>query len=175
MDKDEPPEWLRQAAQNADALIRSSWPIILAAQEYMEQARTAQGKARPILASGAAVALALDAGIAELAAAVRRQSPPRHHTASAHLTTTFMVVAVTEVAAATESLTVTVEVGSEMASARPVEIVILARLLLLLIALVLPLAETRLSQEEHQILTDYITTFGAWLPAELWLRGRSKR
>ena len=104
--RDEPPEWLRQAAQNVDALINSAWPIIRAAQEYVDRARAAQARAGPILASGAEIALALDAGMAELIAAVRRQSGSGHHTASAHLTVTATFVAMADVGAATDTLIV---------------------------------------------------------------------
>jgi hypothetical protein len=47
VDEDELPDWLRKAAHNTDALLRSAWPIIRAAQECLQQAapRTITGSA----------------------------------------------------------------------------------------------------------------------------------
>jgi hypothetical protein len=179
MDKrDEPPEWLRQAAQNVDALITSSWQIIRAAQEYLDQARAAQKKAGPILASGAEVALALDAGMAELVAAVRRQAAPRHHTRSAHLTVTPTVFAMAGVATATGTAMDAVTVVKQDEAGRtlvPANVIVaLAPWLLLLIAFALSLGETRLSSEQRQFLSDYITNFALALAVAWRIRDNGK-
>jgi len=179
MDKrDEPPEWLRQAAQNVDDLITSSWPIIRAAQEYVDQARAAQKKTGPILASGAEIALALDAGMAELIAAVRRQAAPRHHTASAHLTVTPTVFAMAGVATATGTATGAVTVVKQDEAGRtlvPASVIVaLAPWLLLLIAFALSLGETQLSSEQHQFLSDYITNFALALAVAWRIRDNGK-
>jgi hypothetical protein len=174
-ERDEPPEWLRQAAQNVNALINSAWPIIQAAQEYVDQARAAQGGAGPILGSGTEIVLALDAGMAELVATIRRQARPRHHTASAHLTVTPTFVAMAEAAAATDTLIVVKqdEAGRTLVPAGVV--VALSPWLLLVIAFALSLGESQLSPEQHQFLSDYITNFALALAVAWRIRDSGKR
>lgn len=174
MKNDEVPEWLTQAGQNADALIRSAWPIIRAAKEAIDQARGTQDEAGPVLASGADVALAVDAGMAEVTAAVHRLAMDRIKTASASLLVTPTLVADADVAGAVDALAVAVQDGSS-APAVPVDLVTVARLLLVLIVLILPLAETRLSPDEQQMLTDYMVVFGVALPLDQIFRNNRKR
>jgi hypothetical protein len=173
-ERDEPPEWLRQAAQNVDALINSAWPIIKAAQEYVDQARAAQAGAGPNLGSGAEIALALDAGMAELVATIRRQARPRHHTVSAHLAVpTF--VATAEVAAATVTLIVVKQDGAGRTLVPASVVVALSPWLLLVIAFALSLGESQLSPEQHQFLSDYITNFALALAVAWRIRDSGKR
>ena len=68
------PDWLLKAAQQVDAFIRQGMPIVRAAQQYVDEARAAQAAAGSSLISGREVALAMDAGMRELIAAVRQQS-----------------------------------------------------------------------------------------------------
>lgn len=143
--REEPPEWLRQAAQNVDALISSALPIIRAAQEYVDQALATQAT-----------------------------SGSRHHTASGHLTVIPTFVARAEVGVATDTLRV---VRQDMAGhiLVPASAVAVAPWLLLLIAFALSLGETRLSPEQHQFLSDYITNFALALAVAWRISDNDKR
>ena len=98
------PEWLIQAAQEAEALVRPAMPLIRAVQQHVEAARAAQAVAGPMLAYADQVALAIDAGMAQLAAAVWQQAGLRNVTgAGAILLGKPIVVAAGDVVTATES------------------------------------------------------------------------
>jgi hypothetical protein len=157
MDQREPTEWFRKATQDVNGLIRTAWPIIRASQVYVEQAQAMQAKAGPILESGAHAALAMDAGMLELMAAVREHAL-RRVAASANLAATPKLIVSADTAAGTESMTVTVDDGSGNAVSSQIDVMLLAVLILWLIALVLPLAETDLTSNQQQILNEYIGT-----------------
>ena len=92
-ENDDVPDWLVKAAEETDAMVRKVMPIVQAAQatvdvarpsqqfaedtqaaqRYTEDLRAAQAAAGPSLLFGREVALAMDAGMRELFAAVSQQ------------------------------------------------------------------------------------------------------
>jgi hypothetical protein len=93
-------------------------------------------------------------------AAVRRRTAPTYLTASAHLTVTPVFIPTASAVATTWPLTIPGEDGAGTNLARLVNVIVLASYLLLVIAVVLPAAETRLWQVQQQLQNDYIAMFG---------------
>jgi hypothetical protein len=154
------PDWLLKAAQQVDAFIRQGMPIVRAAQQYVDEARAAQAAAGSSLLSGREVALAMDAGMRELIAAVRQQSPHRTDISfvGSVALAPFAVAGVAEVSVAADTATVTVRDDSPADVCMPLDVKTVFLAILWVFAILLPLKIGQLSPDVQAIIRDFVGT-----------------
>ena len=158
------PDWLLKAAQETDALIRKVIPIVRAAEQYVDEARAAQAAAGPSLLSGREVALAMDAGMRELFAAVYQQRSVVVHglvaTAIGSAPAPTVVVRDGDVIRADDR-----EVGllSQSDIGVPLDAKTVFLAILWVFAILLPLKIGLLSPDVQTIIRDYLVTVGTAL------------
>lgn len=160
------PDWLLKLAQQIDALIREGMPIVRAAQRYVEEARAAQAAAGPSLLSGREAALAMDAGMHELLAAVRQQSEHRagYSNIVGSLGLAPMGMAgVAEVSVTTDTASVAVVDDSPADVGMPLDAKTVFLAILWVFAILLPLKIGLLSPDVQAIIRDYLVTVGTAL------------
>jgi hypothetical protein len=186
MDETEIPPWLASAARQVDAVIRQGMPIVRAAQQHVEEARAAQAEAGRPLLSGRDVALAMDAGMRELLAAVRQQANQKRGVSvelpTARVTIAALPVSVVvggsgamapmraaglfEVGTATDTLTVEKDAQTDPGMPLDAKTVFLA--VLWVFTILLPLKMDQLPPEVQIIIRDYVSTVGVTLA--IWWR-----
>jgi len=186
MDENKLPPWLVSAARQVDAVIRQGMPIVRAAQQYAEESCASQAEAGRPLLSGRDVALAMDAGMRELLAAVRHQAEqkrgvsvelPTFNVTIAALPVSVVVggsaalapmraAGVIEVGAATDTLTV--EKDTEADPGMPLDAKTVFLAVLWVFTILLPLKMDQLPPEVQTIIRDYVSTVGVTLA--IWWR-----
>jgi hypothetical protein len=169
------PDWLLKAAQETDALIRKVLVIVRAAQQHVDEARADQAAAGPSLLSGHEVALAMDAGMRELFAAVRgrRNVSILAAVATAHASALAVSVAIGETGAATDTLTVQKEAQTDVGMPLDAKTVFLA--IVWVFAILLPLKIGELPPEVQTIIRDFLVTIGTALIIHWRLQDGRKR
>jgi hypothetical protein len=157
------PDWLLKAAVETDALIRKVLPIVRAAQQYADEARAAQAAAGPSLLPGSEVALAMDAGMRELFAAVRQQRNVSVHLPPATVSVRAHPVSVVfgDAGAAADTLSVRDESTADVGMPLDAKTVFLA--ILWVFAILLPLKIGELPPDVQTIIRDYLVTVGTVL------------
>jgi hypothetical protein len=171
------PDWMIRLIEDADRMWRENMPLIRAAQQYMESARTAWAMAAPLLAYADQVARAADAGMAQLAAAGWQRPGRRTVSAGASLTVTPIMVAEAKVTRATETETDT-DSGLDVSrrdAAGSIDGVAFALIVLWLVALAMPAAQVHLSPEVQQILLAYYATISTALIVTWRVQDKRKR
>jgi hypothetical protein len=173
MDENKIPEWLLRAAEQTDALVQN---LVRATQQYVEEARAAQVVAGLSLLSGSDLTLAMDAGMHELFAAVRRQAEHRtaHGSFAGYASSTASVTGfgsvalprmgvtgTAEVTAATGTLTVQKETQTDVGMPLDAKTVFLA--IMWVFAILLPLKIAELPPEVQTIIRDFLVTIGTAL------------
>jgi hypothetical protein len=170
MDEHEIPEWLLRAAQQTDTLVQN---LVRATQQYVEEARAAQVVAGLSLLSGRDLTLAMDAGMHELFAAVRRQAEHQTAygsaigyasgigTATGHAIRAPILAEFGEAGAATDTLTVQQETQTDIGMPLDAKTVFLA--IMWVFAILLPLKIGELPPEVQTIIRDFLVTIGTAL------------
>lgn len=189
VDENDVPDWLLKAAQETDALIRKVMPIVRAAQEAVDEARAAQAAAGPSLPPARELALAMDAGMRELLAAIRQQVAIRQRDVLVRVPTLTVGVSLPPVSVfasdtgtATDTLRVRSESPADVGMPLDAKTVFLA--IMWIFAILLPLKIGLLSPDVQTIIRDYLVTVGTaliihWRVTDSrkhdlrWLSGRS--
>lgn len=178
MSESNEPDWLAELAKGGEALRRQVEPIVQAAEQFVRDARLAEGRGEPALPFVQRVALAVDAGIREL---VQPREPVVHEMSLSGTITSsgsialrpLRIVSDGDVATATETGSVEV-LDSPHGLAALSDGQIVALVLVWLFAVVLPLLGSALPPELHAMLSDSYATFAFALAITWRIRDKHK-
>jgi hypothetical protein len=146
-------------------MVRKVMPIVRAAQRYAEEARAAQAAAGPSLSPGLELAVAMDAGMSELFAAIRGQRNAVVHAPTLTVGVSFppVSVVVSDTGMATDTATVTMRGDSPADVGMPLDAKTVFLAILWVMALLLPVAILLLSPEAQTIIMDFLVSIGTAL------------